>query len=83
MKEIIKKRVNRHAQFISIFYAFFIFVLCYATFFSSISDSGLRVMIKYGLPIIVFISVGSLLTEVVGAILEFRQERELPNKKAT
>lgn len=78
-----KKRVNRYTQFISIFYAFFIFMLCYATFFSSISDADLRVMMKDGLKIIMVISVGSLLKEVIGAMLEFRQELKIPNKKAT
>ena len=74
MKEIIKKRGNRYVQFISIFYTFFVFTLCYATFFSSISDAGLRIMMKNGFKIIMYISVGSLLMEVLGAILEFRQK---------
>lgn len=74
MKEIIKKRWNRYKQLISIFYAFFIFMLCYATFFSSISDAGLRIMMKDGFKIIMYISVGSLLMEVIGAMLEFRQK---------
>ena len=74
MKEIIKKRWNRYVQFISIFYTFFVFTLCYATFFSSISDAGLRIMMKDGFKIIMYISVGSLLMEVIGAMLEFRQK---------
>ncbi|MBQ3067838.1 MAG: hypothetical protein IJC97_02210 [Oscillospiraceae bacterium] len=74
MKEIIKKRWNRYKQFISIFYVFFTFMLCYATFFSSISDTGFRIMMKDGFKIIMPISVGSLLMEVIGAMLEFRQK---------
>ena len=49
-------------------------MLCYATFFSSISDTGFRIMMKDGFKIIMPISVGSLLMEVIGAMLEFRQK---------
>ena len=58
----------------SIFSVCFTFLLCYATFFLSISDAGFRIMLKDICKTILIISIGRLLVETIGAVLEFRRK---------
>ena len=74
MKEIIKKRWNGYKQIIFYICTFGMLPLCYATFFSSISDKGYRNMMKGEFQYLMCFFAGLLLKEVIGATLEFRQK---------